>query len=180
MTGFICRGLSRRFNHWTALKGFSINMRDRSIVFFLALGCGIGLTGCGALPALDSTASEVRNIRPTSDTSKTVTVPEGMVWYSTASRSSGLRFPPGTYALEAEDDDYWYFRAPSPLEFRSFVNGKPGEEYTKPGGLMLSKRSIRLVPGAGYVDADGSSKNMVWKLGGDFLALEGRQWHKSF
>jgi hypothetical protein len=54
------------------------------------------------------------------------------------------------------------------------------EEYTKTGGLMLAKRAIRLVPGAGYVDADGSSKKMVWKLGGDFLALEGRQWRKSF
>lgn len=153
---------------------FIVNMRDRAIAICLALSCGIGLSGCGALPPLDSKANEVRNIRPTADTSKTVTVSEGMVWYSTASRSSGLRFPPGMYALEAEDDDYWYFRAPSPLEFRSFVNGKPSGEYTKPGGLMLGKRSIRLVPGAGYVDADASSKNMVWKLGGDFLALEGR------
>ena len=179
MMGFIRRGLFRRFNGLDNGNGSSVNMR-RVIASLLALSCGIALTGCGTLPPLDSTANEIRIIRPASDPSRTVTVPEGMVWYATASRSSGLRFPSGTYALEAEDDDYWYFRSPSPLEFRSFANGKPNEEHTRLGGLMLGKRSLRLVPGAGYVDADGSSKAMVWKLGGDFLAMEGRQWRKSF
>jgi hypothetical protein len=152
----------------------------RAFVTLLFIGCGIALNACGTLPPFDATSSETRIVRPTSDSSKTVTVPDGMVWYATASRSSGLRFPPGTYALEAEDDDYWYFRSPAPLEFRTFANGKPNEEHTNPGGLMLGKRSIRLVSAGGYVDGDGSAKTMVWKLGGDFLAMEGRQWRKSF
>lgn len=114
------------------------------------------------------------------DASKSVTISDGMVWYAGLARSSGLRFPPGTYVLEAEDDDYWYFRSPLPLEFRTFQNGKPTDENTKRGGLMLGKQSIRLVPAGGYVDGDGSVKTMVWKLGGDFLAMEGRQWRKSF
>jgi hypothetical protein len=92
----------------------------------------------------------------------------------------GLRFPPGVYALEADDDDYWYFRSPASLEFRTFENGKPIEENTKPGGIMLGKRSMRLIPAGEYVDGDGSAKTMVWKLGGDFLAMERRQWRKSF
>lgn len=45
---------------------------------------------------------------------------------------------------------------------------------------MLGKRLIRLIPAAGYVDDDDASKTMVFKLGGDFLAMEGRQWRKSF
>jgi hypothetical protein len=177
--GLIRRGLIQRFSRLGNANASSGNMR-RLIASLLALSCGIALAGCGTLPPMDSTANEVRIIRPASDPSRTVTISEGMVWYATASRSSGLRFPPGMYALEAEDDDYWYFRSPAPLEFRNFVNGKPNEEHTKLGGLMLGKRSLRLVPGAGYVDADGSSKTMIWKLGGDFLAMEGRQWRKSF
>lgn len=149
-------------------------------VTWLSIGCGIALTACGALPPLDATSSQTRIVRPASDPSKSVTVPEGMVWYATPSRSSGLRFPPGTYTLEAEDDDYWYFRSPTPLEFRAFANGKPSEEHINPGGLMLGKRSIRLVPAGGYIDGDGSAKTMVWKLGGDFLAMEGKQWRKTF
>ncbi len=45
---------------------------------------------------------------------------------------------------------------------------------------MLSKRSFRMVPAEAYIDGDGTSKIMVWKLGGDFLAMEGKQWRKSF
>jgi hypothetical protein len=153
---------------------------SRVVAGLLALTCGVALSGCGALPPLDATTKETRVTRPVSDPSKTVTVPEGMVWYATASRALGLRFPPGTYVLEAEDDEYWYFRSPSPLEFRSFANGKITEQHTESGGLMLAKRPIRPIPAAGYVDADGSSKTMVWKLGGDFLSMEGRQWRKSF
>jgi len=175
--GFFLRGLFRQFTRDNG-DGSGVNMRQVG-AHLLAVGCGIALTGCGTLPPPDSTVSETRMTRPASDPSKTLTVPEGMVWYATASRSSGLRFPPGTYALEAEDDDYWYFRSPSPLEFRSFANGKPNEEHTALGGLMLGKRSLRSVPAAGYVDA-GLSKTMIWKLGGDFLAMEGRQWRKSF
>jgi hypothetical protein len=137
--GFIHRRLFRRFNLRTAPEGLRVDTRNRGIAIFLALTCGIGLAGCGALPPLDSTANEVRTIRPTADTSKTVSVPEGMVWYSTASRSSGLRFPPGTYALEAEDDDYLYFRAPSPLEFRSFLNGRPSH-YGTTGSRFAASR----------------------------------------
>jgi len=107
-------------------------------------------------------------------------VPEGMVWYAGPSRSTGIRFPSGLYPLEAEDADYWYFRSPEPLEFRSFENGRPTAEHSDPGGMMLGKRSLRTVPAGAYIEGEGASKIMVWKLGGDFLAMEGRQWRKSF
>lgn len=155
-----------------------MNLKVLAIV--LVIGGGFSLTSCGTLPSMEPTASEIRMVRPASDPSKTLVVTDGMVWYATASRSSGLRFPPGTYVLEAEDDDYWYFRSSLPLEFRSFADGRPTEEHTRFGGLMLGKRLIRLIPAAGYVDDDDASKTMVFKLGGDFLAMEGRQWRKSF
>ena len=84
------------------------------------------------------------------------------------------------YSLEAEDADYWYFRSSAPLEFRRFEHGRPTEEHSNPGGLMLGKRALRMVPAGAYIEGDGTSKIMVWKLGGDFLAMEGKQWRKSF
>jgi hypothetical protein len=103
-----------------------------------------------------------------------------MVWYENAMRSSGMRFPPGNYTLEAVDKDYWYFKAPAPLEFRKFSHGQITEQHSRPGGLMLAKQSRRLVPAAAYVDGDGQTKLMVWKLGGDFLAMQGHQRRKSW
>lgn len=179
MMGFSGRRLFRPITR-SDIGGGAIASMGSAVASLIILVCGMALAGCGTLPPMDAAANESRATRPASDPSKTVTVSEGMVWYATPSRSSGLRFPPGTYALEAEDDDYWYFRSPSPLEFRSFSNGRPNEEHTQLGGLMLGKRSLRRIPAAGYVDADDSSKTMVWKLGGDFLTLEGRQWRKSF
>ena len=142
--------------------------------------CGILLSACGTLPPLDPEAHESKTVSIASDTSKNITVPEGMVWYAGPSRSMGIRLPPGLYSLEAEDADYWYFRSSAPLEFRSFENGIPTEEHSSPGGLMLGKRSLRMVPAGAYIEGEGTSKIMVWKLGGDFLAMEGKQWRKSF
>jgi hypothetical protein len=141
---------------------------------------GMLLTACGTLPPLDPAVHELKAVSSASDPSKNVTVPEGMVWYAGPSRSTGIRLPPGSYTLEAEDADYWYFRSPAPLEFRSFENGRSTEEHSNPGGLMLGKRPLRVVPAAAYIEGEGASKIMVWKLGGDFLAMEGRQWRKSF
>jgi len=107
-------------------------------------------------------------------------VPEGMVWYDASPPTRGLRFPAGTYVLEAEDSDYLYFRSPAPLEMRVFKDGKVIDGHDIPGCLMLSKRLISRIPAAGYIDDGGSSKMMVWKLGRDFLHREGKDWKKSF
>jgi hypothetical protein len=141
---------------------------------------GMVLNACGALPPLDPEIHESRTVSAASDSSRNVTVPEGMVWYSGPSRSTGIRLPPGLYSLEAEDADYWYFRSSAPLEFRSFENGKPTGEHSYPGGLMLGKQRLRIVPAGAYIESEGISKIMVWKLGGDFLAMEGKEWRKSF
>lgn len=143
------------------------------------------LVACLSLPvaafALNPVTSEVRSVRPTTDEKKTVTVPEGMVWYDAARPTRGLRFPSGTYALEAEDDEYWYFRSPELLEFRVFSGRDVKDARSIPGGVMLEKKTLKLVPAAGYIDGDrGAKKMMIWKLGRDFMRREGKDWRKSF
>ena len=143
------------------------------------------LVSCLCLPlaafALDPVTSETRSVRPAADEKKTVTVPEGMVWYDAARATRGLRFPSGTYVLEAEDDEYWYFRSPAPLEFRVFSGREVKDARSIPGGVMLGKKTLKITPAAGYIDGDRrAEKMMIWKLGRDFLRREGKDWRKSF
>lgn len=137
------------------------------------------LVSCGVLPPQNPVADEPRAVQNAHDASKTVTVADGMVWYN-ADRTRGLRFPSGTYILEAEDAHYWYFRSPAPLEFRTFSGERINDERSMPGGLMVAKAAVSLVPAGGYVEGEGSMKVMVWKLGGEFYGVEGRAWKKSF
>ena len=138
------------------------------------------VAGCGALPAFNGAANEPRPVRIDSDPKKSLTLPNDMVWYTTPTREHGVLFPAGTYALEAEDDDYWYFRAPAPLDFRTFSHGDQTEQHTSAGGLMIAKHLFRLPPAGGYINADATTKTLILKLGGDFLAMEGHQWRKSW
>ncbi len=152
---------------------------------FPLLISALGLVACSVLPPFDAMTSENFTVQPATDATKTLTVKGGMVFYSDPSQAHGIRFPPGTYALEAEDNDYWYFRSPSPLEFRDSNNGALTSAKDVPGGIMIPRnftKSLKnLLAGAGYTD-EGSpmTKNMVWKLGGEFRHLEGTEWTKSF
>jgi len=103
-----------------------------------------------------------------------------MVFYDGQAKTRGIRFPPGIYSLEAEDDAYWYFRSTMPLELRVFRDGKVVDSHAGEGGLMLRKAPIAATAGGAYLDNDGTSKLMVWKLGGEFLQQQGRYWSRSF
>jgi hypothetical protein len=153
--------------------------------FFALLISALGLTSCSVLPPFDPMTSENFAVQPATDTAKTLTVKDGMVFYSDPSQTHGIRFPPGTYALEAEDNDYWYFRSPSPIEFRDLKNGAMTSAKVVVGGIMIPRsftKSLRnLVAGAGYTDGGSpTTRNMVWKLGVEFRHLEGTEWTKSF
>lgn len=149
-----------------------------SYTTLLAVAATMPLAGCGAVQ-LNALTHESRAVHVATDATKTVNVPEGMVWYDSPQRGHALRFPPGHYTLEAEDNDYWYFRSPAPLEFRDFEKEQPANTRNVRGGLMLAKR-LSMLPGAGYVDGESGTKVLVWKLGGDFLQLEGKSWSKNF
>lgn len=137
------------------------------------------LSGCGGLE-LNPLVNERRNVHLEPDRSKTLTVTHEMVWYDKSPPVHGLRFPAGIYALEAEDEDYWYMRSSTPLELREFRKGGKADSRDLAGGIMIGKYLFRAVPAAGYIDGDGSTRIMIWKLGSEFLSLEGKDWRKSF
>ncbi|WP_428241154.1 hypothetical protein [Gynuella sp.] len=136
------------------------------------------LAGCGAL-ALNPITNEVRNVQLKQDGSKSVTLFDSMVWYD-LNQSNGILFPAGQYILEAEDDDYYYFKAPTSLEFRTFQGRQTTDSRVEEGGLFLGKSTLSLVPAGAYLSTTEGSKILVWKLGGDFMSMQGKKWEKSY
>ncbi len=45
---------------------------------------------------------------------------------------------------------------------------------------MIAKAALNIVPAGGYVEGDGATKIMVWKLGGNFIRMQGREWTRTF
>ncbi|MCC7173165.1 MAG: hypothetical protein IT459_22135 [Planctomycetes bacterium] len=133
------------------------------------------LASCSAFGSRNPVVVEARAVTPATDESMTLSVEGGMVFMDQQPPTRGIRFPEGTYALEGEDDDGWYFRAPAPLEFRIFTDGKMTDGRNIPGGLML-KKAWSTVPAIGYTDDGPGKKTLVWRLGGEFLRLEGTEW----
>lgn len=128
----------------------------------------------------------LRMIKPATDPRKTFTVHREMVFYEPFPPKRGLAFPVGVYELEAEDEQYWYFRCPHPLEVLQIevVNHLPEvtERRRVEGGLMLEKR-FAIVAGGGYIDETtfgGNAKNMIWDVSTDFRSMEGKYWTKNF
>jgi hypothetical protein len=146
------------------------------------MGIGVAvacLAGCGGLE-LNPSVNEPRSVHLEQDPSKTLTVVQEMVFGDKPHATREIRFPVGTYALEAEDADYWYMRSPVPLNLRGFNKGVQTESRNIRGGIAIGKYTTRSVPAAGYIDGQESSRILIWKLGKDFLSREGKDWRKSF
>jgi hypothetical protein len=149
----------------------------RHLIVLLVVSAALG--ACGGLE-LNPLVNERRTVRFERDPSKTLTVVHDLVWDDKSHATHELRLPAGIYALEGEDDDYWYMRSSVPLELREFKQDGKQESRNLRGGLAVGKYSFRPVPGAGYIDGEGTSRVIIWKLGKDFLGREGKDWRKSF
>lgn len=146
------------------------------------MGIGVAvacLAACGGLE-LNPSVNEPRSVHLEQDPSKTLTVMQEMVFGDKSHATREIRFPAGTYALEAEDADYWYMRSPVTLNLRGFKKGVQTESRNIRGGIAIGKYTTRSVPAAGYIDGQESSRILIWKLGKDFLSREGKDWRKSF
>jgi hypothetical protein len=146
------------------------------------MGIGVAvacLSACGGLE-LNPSVNEPRSVHLEQDPSKTLTIVQEMVFGDKSHATREIRFLAGTYALEAEDADYWYMRSPVPLNLRGFNKGVQIESRNIRGGIAIGKYTTRSVPAAGYIDGQESSRILIWKLGKDFLSREGKDWRKSF
>src|SRR5579859_5179963 len=101
-------------------------------MFLLAISAG--LCACGGIE-LNPFVNERRTIRLEQDPSKTVTVARDLVWDDKSRPAHELRMPAGVYALEGEDEEYWYMRSGVPLELRDFKKDSKPESRHLRGGL---------------------------------------------
>lgn len=158
-------------------------MFPQAYVKLTALGgmAVVGMLASCSLVRLDAVTAEERRVVSTADATKTITLSEPIVWLNAPAHraSKGIRLPQGVYQLEAEDDDYWYFRAPAAIEMRLLRDGQPVEGPDIPGGVALGKSTLPTSPAA-YIDVDGTRKMLVMKLGYDFVQMRGKQWDQSF
>ena len=139
------------------------------------------LVGCGLMPPQSPVTGEDRAVTPLQMQEKQVVFKEAMVWLDrTFSPTRGIRFPEGVYTLEAEDKEYYYFRAPRDIEYRVFEDGRVVDGNFMPGGLYLGKKLLMMVPAGAYLSVNEQNKTMTWRLGGDFLRMEGRTWERNF
>jgi hypothetical protein len=148
----------------------------------LLMGLGVAvacLAACGGLE-LNPLINEPRTVRLEHDPTKTLTVVHEMIFDDKSHATREIRFPAGTYTLEAEDADYWYMRSPAALTLRDLKKSVLTESHNIRGGIAIGKYTMRSVPAAGYIDGQESTRILIWKLGKDFLSREGKDFRKSF
>jgi hypothetical protein len=169
---------------WAALDGVFLVSPERTVTWLVLLASIASLSGLAAcsLIRLDPVTAEKRQVAPITDEKKTVMLSEPIVWLDAPAyhAAKGVRLPQGLYTLEAEDDDYLYFRAPSPLEMRILQDGRPVEGPDIPGGLAIGKILFPMLSPVAYIDVDSDHKMLVMKLGFDFTQMRGKQWDQSF
>jgi hypothetical protein len=145
----------------------------------------LALSGCGlSANAGSPLAAEDRVVSPVPNDTRVITLNEPEVWTDQSPplvpATHGIRLPSGRYILEAEDANSLYFRSPEKIEYRIFANGAVTDDRFMPGGLFLSKATFASVPAGAYLTVDAANKTVTWKLGSDFLAMEGTKWSKNF
>jgi hypothetical protein len=146
----------------------------------VAVLCSITIAASGCI-SLPGAIAEQHPVQSVSDSSKAVVFIEPIVWLDapTNRASKGVRLLPGRYELEAENEEYWYFRAPEPLELRALDSGRSLDGRFVPGGLALSK-GFNLDPAVAYIDDTSDQKLHVMRMGRDFIQLRGKTWEPSF
>ncbi|MGD0504781.1 MAG: hypothetical protein ABSD02_18745 [Steroidobacteraceae bacterium] len=144
-----------------------------------ALILSLSLAGCAGLE-LNPLINEHRAIRAETDRARTLVVSHELVLDDKRHPAHEFHLPGGIYALEGEDEEYWYLRSSSALTLLDFHRGAQTERHSLRGGIALGKYSTRSVPAAVYIDGEGTAKVLVWKLGKDFMGGENRDWRRSF
>jgi hypothetical protein len=154
-------------------------MLSRTAILFPLLAVSTLLGGC--LLPMSPLVNEAHVVTPLTNQTSVVVFKEPEVWTDQIfGPTSGIRFPQGTYHLEAEDGEYRFFRAPTDLEYRMFQNGQLIHARFMPGGLCLSKHAFDLVPAGAYSFVDVHTNVLTWKLGTEFMHMEGGRWTKNF
>jgi hypothetical protein len=120
----------------------------RAFAIYACLMTAVLLTGCGGTDRRHS-------INP----ARTSAAPYLELYAETSAGT--LHFPRGLYALDSEDQNGFYYRAPRRIYQRSFSGGLPHD-----GGIFVSKRNRKKL--RGYVIMPGGLAHVGNLSGADY------------
>lgn len=146
-----------------------------ALLFFTLL---FFLPGCETIPEPSPLTAQERPVRPVSESTQSVTIHEQLKFYDHEEPARGIHLPAGKYVLEAEDNEYYYFRAPERIAFRMMLRTIVVDEQILPGGLMLSKEPRRTRPAGIYLHGNETVKILTWELDQRFMNREGQDWSR--
>lgn len=116
----------------------------------------------------------------TTHRARTITLKYALGWWTSAALRNAVTLPAGVYHIEGEDNEFWYFRAPQPLEVRS-QHGEARRAQT--GGIALRKHPDAAVVAEIYTSSDIDHPRRKWleqKLGPQFGKMEHDKWTRNF
>lgn len=89
----------------------------------------------------------------------------------------GIRLMPGRFTLEAENENYWFFRAPKPVDLLMYDFGRIINGTNVRGGVMLAKDATNPKSAAVYIDGNSDEEKIVIRyLNKQFTSDRGKKW----
>jgi major membrane immunogen (membrane-anchored lipoprotein) len=85
--------------------------------------------------------------------------------------------PQGTYHIEAEDNDYRYYKAPGQVTLGKKKIFSAQNNMPQGGGIFFSKNAGCKYPSGAYVDFKDGEKLLVFYFDFRFTGQEGKRWH---
>jgi hypothetical protein len=130
--------------------------------------------------AIDPVINDPRTAMLAADPSRTVVFHEPLSWANGPDHRAthAVLLPAGVYTLEAENEEFSYFKAPSPLSMGTFEAGSRTGGYDFDGGVAFAKSRLAQIPAEAYVSRSQTDKIHVMRLGYDFYQLQGKVWEK--
>jgi hypothetical protein len=135
------------------------------------------LLGCSMF-SIDPVIEDHHTVVPSTDVEDVLVLYKRLGWAngpdSTATHAVSL--PVGEYVFEGENEDFRYFRAPTPITMGTFRNGTRTGGYDFAGGVAMATSALAQIPAEVYVSKSSTEKIHVMRLGYDFYLMRDEAW----
>lgn len=148
------------------------------IRLFIVVLLAVLADGC-ASPRYPGTSRLWEMRAPVADTTGPAIVFTGPLdWYVVESDERyDAVLPAGTYPLEAQDNDYRYYKSPNPISLVQSTSEFDRNVQPFAGGLFLAKNAGAKYSSGAYVEYKDGHKLLVLSFDYRFMGQEGTTWH---
>jgi hypothetical protein len=122
--------------------------------------------------------SLTRPVFPVGELRSSLTVLKTHQFFDSKSKVYSVTIVSGVYVLDAQDEDYWYFRSPVAMQRAIHADGGASPDFF-PGGIALGKKKDMIFPAAIYKSDGSMDRLVIWRFGGEFMKEEGLLWKRN-